>query len=214
MRDYKEEYCLTDDEKSQVIAFLNAECSALNQFGCFIYNKHNTWKLDEKNRQAPQFEVGDKIICTKNADVPVIVPEDENCDKKEGNGLWADSDDLLAEPTLKYTGASDGKFEEDFNLKMKMVNERLMNGNLYKIRAFVTNNVKHSGNAEDAVENMDNKSNSDGKDDIAASEGAVVTMKYCVLDDLAGEIVRVNLNHLQIFSDVWRLSNEHFLEIG
>ena len=35
LRDYKEEYCLTDDEKSQVIAFLNAECGALNQFGCF-----------------------------------------------------------------------------------------------------------------------------------------------------------------------------------
>ena len=30
---------IDDDEKSQIISFLNNECNALNQFGCFVYNR-------------------------------------------------------------------------------------------------------------------------------------------------------------------------------
>ena len=30
---------IEDDEKSQIISFLNNECIALNQFGCFVYNR-------------------------------------------------------------------------------------------------------------------------------------------------------------------------------
>ena len=30
---------IEDDEKSQIISFLNNECNALNQFGCFVYNR-------------------------------------------------------------------------------------------------------------------------------------------------------------------------------
>merc|ERR1712098_318105 len=65
------------------------------------------------------------------------------------------------------------------------------------LRAFVSGDVKHNGKAEDAVENIKNESNSEGNEVIAATEGTVVNMEYCVLDDLAGEIVRVNLEHLQ-----------------
>ena len=70
-----------------------------------------------------QFHVGDKIICTKNSDIPIYVDED-------AGGGEGPSDDL------KVTMDSDGKYEEPASLALKTKNERLMNGNMYKIRAF------------------------------------------------------------------------------
>ena len=36
---------IEDDEKSQIISFLNNECNALNQFGCFVYNRFSVWDI-------------------------------------------------------------------------------------------------------------------------------------------------------------------------
>ena len=180
IKDHRSEYIIEDDEKSQVISFLNVECDALNQFGCYVYNKHLTWEISPKNgKQVKQFQVGDKIMCLKNSDVGLIVPEDQDddCPKQE-----AATEEIRS---LVLTSATDGKFEEDPNIKLKFKTERLMNGNLYKIRAICRADVKSSGNAEDTEATGDTA---------AASEGVKVNMEYHVLDDLAGDIIRVNLN--------------------
>ena len=196
LKEYQKEYKLEDDEKSHVIAFLNKECAEINQFGCFIYNKHLTWD-QRHNRVFKNFQIGDKVICTKNNDVPVIVPkkESENAD---------DDDENIG---LKYTSSTDGKFEEDPNIKLKMSSERLMNGNLYKIRAEVEGVVESSGDTKHELES------SGGDDVVAASKGTNVQMRYWVLDDLAGDIVRVQsapLIKLTKITHAWALSIHKF----
>ena len=186
LKDYRPEFRLEDDEKSHIITFVNAECAEVNNYGCWIYNKHNTWELDRNNRQVKNFHVGDKIICTKNSDVPVIVPEEEedgkgNADDGGGQVSHEMEEGNAENPVnfLQYTGATDGKFEEDPNIKLKMTNDRLMNGNLYKIRAEVTGKV--------TCKSEDDEGNSNGGKD----DKRPVSMSYWVLDDLAGDIVRI-----------------------
>ena len=196
IKDHRREYVIDNDETSQIISFLNVECDTLNQFGCFIYNKHLTWEISAKNgKQVKQFHVGDKIMCLKNNDVGIIVPEDkEDC-------LNQTTEDVTS---LVYTNATDGKFEEDPNIKLKFKTERLMNGNLYKIRAICRADVKSSGTADDT---------SGDTDSVSAPEGVKVNMEYHVLDDLAGEIIRVNLNQLikkTKISHAWALSIHKF----
>ena len=196
IKDHRRDYLIENDEKSQIITFLNMECDTLNQFGCYVYNRHLTWETSAKNgKQVKQFHVGDKIMCLKNSDVGIIVPEDqEDCPDQPTAEVAA----------LKMTCATDGKFEEDPNIKLKFKTERLMNGNLYKIRAICRGDVKSNGNAEDTAGETDN---------VAASEGVKVNMEYHVLDDLAGEIVRVNLNQLikkTKITHAWALSIHKF----
>lgn len=109
----------------------------MNQFGCFVYNRFSLWKIfpiptfpfrhnvwgGDGKKMRKQFHVGDKIICTKNSDIPIYVDEG-------AGGGQGPSDDL------KVTMDSDGKYEEPASLALKTKNERLMNGNMYKIRAF------------------------------------------------------------------------------
>ena len=97
LKHHRENYHIEDDEKSQFISFTNNVCDTINQLACEIYNHHPAYV--EKKRFVKSFEIGDKIICTKNGDVTVLVPDMEKAD----GGL-------------------------------KRVTERLMNGNLYKIR--------------------------------------------------------------------------------
>ena len=196
IKDHRTDYLIENDEKSQIITFLNMECDTLNQFGCYVYNRHLTWETSAKNgKQVKQFHVGDKIMCLKNSDVGIIVPEDQEDRPDQQTAEVA---------ALKLTCATDGKFEEDPNIKLKFKTERLMNGNLYKIRAICRGDVKSNGNAEDT---------SGETESVAASEGVKVNMEYHVLDDLAGEIIRVNLNQLikkTKITHAWALSIHKF----
>ena len=202
IKDHRTEYLIEDDEKSQIITFRNAECEALNQFGCFVYNKHLTWETSANSgKQVKQFHVGDKIMCLKNSDVGLIVPEEQ----EDGPKQETETENVKS---VVFTSATDGKFEEDPNIKLKFKTERLMNGNLYKIRAICRADVKSSGNAED-TEN----GGQGGDPALAASEGVRVNMEYHVLDDLAGDIIRVNLNQLikkTKISHAWALSIHKF----
>jgi len=50
LRQYREQYKIEDDEKSQFISFLNMECTVLNQYACFVYNKHLAWEGEMAGR--------------------------------------------------------------------------------------------------------------------------------------------------------------------
>ena len=120
-----------------------------------------------------QFHVGDKIICTKNSDIQIYIDQ-------AGEGTEEDSHD-----DLKVTMDSDGKYEEPANLALKTKTERLMNGNLYKIRAFCRASVV-AGNDEDEQENVSPvKTSEPGK-----PSGSTSSREYFVLDDLSGEVIR------------------------
>ena len=126
---YKEAYNFENDEKSQIISFKNDDLSILNQFGCLVYANHSMWEEGEGRKK--QFSVGDKVMCTKNADVSV----------------------------------------HDQEVK----SERLMNGNVYKIRA-ICNPENDVEDANDISESTKNES--------------------FVLDDLTGVLIQVSRDDL------------------
>ena len=181
LKDNKKEFGLENDEKSHIITFKNIECAEINCYGCWIYNKHMTIQDDLKTgKQSKSFQIGDKIICTKNSDIPVIVP-----DEVEES---SDGDDHKKNADIKYTGPTSGDFQEDPNLKLKMDTERLMNGNLYKIRAEVTGMVKCNVKNEEE----EKEGNRGGAKEFGGgSEKELKKITYWVLDDLAGDLIRV-----------------------
>ena len=176
LKDNKKEFGLENDEKSHIITFKNIECAEINCYGCWIYNKHMTIQEDLKTgKQSKSFQIGDKIICTKNADIPVIVPDgyEDSCS----------GDDPKKNVDILYTGLTSGDFKEDPNLKLKMETERLMNGNLYKIKAEVTRMVKCNNKNDEKVD--------EGNKDGAQRGGGEEKVTYWVLDDLDGNLIRV-----------------------
>ena len=203
-------YGIEDDESSQIISFLNNECNVLNQFGCFVYNRHLVWG-GEGRKARKQFHVGDKIICTKNSDIPVYVDEKEKGGgREEGGGKEKEGGQEKGEKEggqdmpkddLKVTISTDGRYEEPPNLNLKTKNERLMNGNLYKIRAVCRASV------------MAGKEEKEGDEVEGEGEGAMVSQEYHVLDDLAGDIVRARLDLLikkTKITHAWALSIHKF----
>ena len=135
--------------------------------------RHNVWGGEGK-KMRKQFHVGDKIICTKNSDIPIYVDEGVGEGGQEGP-----NDDL------KVTMASDGKYDEPASLALKTKNERLMNGNLYKIRAFCRASVV-AGSEEEDKEDVSAGKNTDQE----SSKGSTSSREYFVLDDLTGEVIR------------------------
>jgi len=136
--------------------------------------RHNVWGGEGK-KMRKQFHVGDKIICTKNSDIPIYVDEGVGEGGQEGP-----KDDL------KVTMASDGGYEEPANLALKTKNERLMNGNLYKIRAFCRASVVAGSEEEDIKEDVGAGNNTEQE----SSKGSTSSREYFVLDDLTGEVIR------------------------
>ena len=178
----------------------------LNQFGCFVYNHHLVWG-GEGRKARKQFHVGDKIICTKNSDIPIYVDEKEKGggqDKEKEGGHEEEKERGQDRPKddLKVTISTDGRYEEPPNLNLKTKNERLMNGNLYKIRAVCRATV------------MAGKEEKEGEVEVEGEgEGAMVSQEYHVLDDLAGDIVRARLDLLikkTKITHAWALSIHKF----
>ena len=77
-------------------------------------------------------------------------------------------------------------YEEPANLALKTKNERLMNGNLYKIRAFCRASVVAGSEEEDIKEDVGAGNNTEQE----SSKGSTSSREYFVLDDLTGEVIR------------------------
>jgi len=183
---HRDEFNIEDDQTSQIISFINRDCDTLNQFGCYVYNKHLVYDLEQSRRYVKQFHIRDKVMCTKNADISVYEPEEGAVEGAGENPIVEQSNDGL------YT-------EPDIELREKQ--ERLMNGSLFKIRAVVKRQVKKEiKEAEDNPTTDSTTNQGDGgtegpKHSTHGLDGATEETKlteYYVLDDLTGEIVRAN----------------------
>ena len=64
LRNHSNQFCLGNPKKSQFISFRRIEAEFVNELGTKIYNNH-----DIKEGRKFKFEVGDKIMVGKNADV-------------------------------------------------------------------------------------------------------------------------------------------------
>jgi len=202
LRQNKEEYKIDNDEKSQMICFLNRECNALNQYGCFVYNNHLMWN-NEGRRTKKQFEIGDKVMCTKNADIPIYVPEDEETETGKNEDMdGKETKEKFINLSQAGCEETDGFYQEPPDLKLKTKNERLMNGSVFKIRAICKHKVEKSDPEE-------NETGADNKGDKKQKSFAT----YYVLDDMTGDIVRANkdLIHKKCnLSHAWALSIHKF----
>ena len=167
---------------------MNSSCHVLNQFGCFVYNRHLMFSLEGRKKNT-NFEVGDKVICTKNNDVPIYTEYlEENSESRP----------------IKFTQpevVTDGKYVEPENLRLVQGTERLMNGNLYKVRASVTGYLQEYGNEETFTQSKVKRPDNHEKDHVQTHiengiEKHPRKQRYFVLDDLAGEIVRVDYDSL------------------
>jgi len=199
LRKHREEYKIDNDEKSQMIAFLNRECNALNQFGCFVYNKHLITST-EGRRTKKQFEIGDKVMCTKNYDIPVYLPINEM------------KPDQQEEMVGNENGAAcvDGVYQEPIDIKLKETSERLMNGSVFKIRALCTRKVEKADPDENSqLTNVDVETDSTNEN--KPKQEKMVT--YYVLDDMSGNLLRANQDLILKkckLSHAWALSIHKF----
>ncbi|KAG7320399.1 hypothetical protein KOW79_016252 [Hemibagrus wyckioides] len=70
---------LNDDASSQFIAFTRKECALINELCCQHYSKHTTMTHKKKKN----FQIGDKVCCTKNGYVTNKDKENEAKSKKD-----------------------------------------------------------------------------------------------------------------------------------
>jgi hypothetical protein len=93
---------------------------------------------------------------------------------------------------------TDGKYVEPENLRLTPGKERLMNGNLYKIRASVAGYVNNisTENKSETLSNDDQKELPIKPNENHLVEANVSKTKYEVLDDLSGETIRVEYKSL------------------
>ena len=152
LHNHRDDYSILNDVKSQIISLRRVDCNFINDNACHIYNEHFTWQ--EENKYKKSFQVLDKIIVTKNADVTLYKRSDRKVDV--------------------FNGVFNGKFKEDENIELKETVERLMNGQMFKIRAHIKRKI-NNGN---------------------------VDKQYMVLDDLSGTLIRVPLSQLESYSKI------------
>jgi hypothetical protein len=78
----------------------------LNEICCHVYNKHDIYRTDGNSigRRKLWLTKGDKIMVTKNKDIPLYIDDD------------------------------DGESEQEVEKPLKTQNERLMNGSVYHIK--------------------------------------------------------------------------------
>ena len=97
---------------------IRSECTIVNDICCYTYNKHHVMEAkDGTTKKVILIVKGDKIMCTKNADVPTYFEEEE------------ESNDYDQE--VKVDGSKKKK-----TMVQKPI--RYMNGNVYKVEAIVT----------------------------------------------------------------------------
>merc|ERR1719376_177920 len=171
------EFGIDDDSKSQFIAFTNQECLVVNELCCYEYQNHRT---REEKPEAPgkkQLLIikGDKIMCTKNNDVPSCGFTDPVTGQFVG--------ELPTQLQLETgTAACDASSQlPDVDREMTEQNFRYMNGNVYKVE---------ETSEQVSVEKEDTED--DPPDDGARKPTKMRTKNCMKLDDLAGETMRPN----------------------
>ena len=204
LNQHRKEYKIDNDESSQIITFLNRECSTLNEFGCWVYNNHLMFDPEERKRKR-KFEIGDKVMVTKNADIPVYVPaeEEEDVQKVEEKEEFT---------SLNEAGSA---WQDPDSLKLKTKNERLMNGSVFKIRGVCRHQVEKADKEENSNETVDDRSLAKAEGNVANSQpqNATVQVEYFVLDDMDGTIVRAHKDFIVKkckLSHAWALSIHKF----
>ena len=163
---------LENPRTSQFIAFKRIECGFVNELCTPVYNDHTIFDF-EKN--VTQIIIGDKIMVSKNSDVPVyILPKEdssiENVDPKTTD----------TEPNKQF--------------ETKQI--RLMNGSVYIIddikQAKATEDPNKSNSNMESSTIQNNESMTQNNAITQEKKTAVKDVKFFVLDDLADEFVRPN----------------------
>ncbi|XP_016130261.1 DNA helicase B-like isoform X1 [Sinocyclocheilus grahami] len=141
----KEAPGLKDHKSSQIVAFMRRDCQLINEVCCKHYSGHVTKTHENKI----YFQVGDKVCCTKNG----YISETDNENMQEEPGT---SQDI---PSTQRK-----------NEQKKMKQERMCNGEIFFIKADVT------------------------EEDMGAR---CKTRHYLTLDDENGRVVTSNYSELQ-----------------
>ena len=157
---------------SQFIAFKRIECGFVNELCVPVYNNHTIFDF-EKN--VTQIIIGDKIMVSKNSDVPVYVLPKENTTSENAAPIQTEADSK----------------EE---LETKQI--RLMNGSVYIIEDIRQAKAKDDPNQSATNAEASNLQNNESvlQDDQSTQQkkSVVKDVKFFVLDDLADEFVRPN----------------------
>ena len=163
---------LQNPRNSQFIAFKRIECGFVNEICVPVYNHHTIFDF-EKN--VTQIFIGDKIMVSKNSDVPVYaIPKENSTNQNED------------------PGESENDYKGEFETKQL----RLMNGSVYMIedireaRSKEDQNKNGSNTDQNTIQN--NESASQNNETMQNKEGVVKKVRFFVLDDLADEFVRPN----------------------
>ena len=156
-------YGLENPRTSQFIAFKRIECGFVNELCVPVYNNHTILDF-EKN--VVQILIGDKIMVTKNTDVPLYFPpkQSEDLDSSKNN-----------DSNLDITNNKEAK-----NFETKEV--RLMNGSVYMIEDIREAKAEEKKKQEESVDTETDEE----------VRTVVKNVKFFLLDDLADEFIRPN----------------------
>jgi hypothetical protein len=163
LRNGLDRYGLQNPRTSQFIAFKRIECGFVNEICVPVYNDHTIFDFDKK---VTQILIGDKIMVSKNSDVPVYIPsEEENPDSSS---------------IFKPNNCESDQFDT------KQI--RLMNGSVYMIED------KKEAKAKEDKTNKESENISILNETVQRGDNKTVikNVKYFLLDDLAEEYVRPN----------------------
>ncbi len=185
LQNHRSLYGFEDDETSQIISFRNVEGQFINDNACQIYNGHTTWKQKEEEKKSNKYQDEDSDTCSAS-DLSMVSPSHkEKADKQEKENDYFDKSYRVGDKiictrnadveVLKRTDVKEEvfkrnknkKYKEDDSIKLKADIVRLMNGQMFKIRAHIKRTI-----------------NGDKK-------------KYMVIDDLTGALTRISLSQLE-----------------
>ena len=165
LRNYKEQYDVKDPRTSQFIAFKRIECGFVNEICVPVYNDHTILDFD---KNVVQILIGDKIMVSKNNDVPVYLPPEPDTSGVDSS-------------MLHQSNPANVSDDKDNYYDTKQI--RLMNGSVYMIESIGQAKAKE----EKKDEIVDNANETQTE-----QSSTIKSVKFFVLDDLAAEFVRPN----------------------
>ncbi|XP_050964172.1 DNA helicase B isoform X3 [Labeo rohita] len=158
---------LDDQKSSQIVSFIRKDCQLINEVCCKHYSGHVMMTHDKKIN----FQVGDKVCCTKNGYISKTEDDtDKVCCTENGNSAETDDENMQKEPAHDAGTSQDIPSTRRKNEQKKVKKERMCNGEIFFIKADVT--VKDMG-------------------------ARCKTRHYLTLDDGNGCVVTSNYSELQ-----------------